>query len=520
MHAERQLELGVAHADLAQQWQRVAAVLLCVAVPLLVFAPTVVDMAAIWWRSDTFTHGFLVFPAFVYLVWSQRAELAASPVLPAPRALFAVFGCGFLWASGVLAGALTPSFFGLIGLSVSSVITVLGWRVARSIWFPLTFLFFAVPFGEAFVPTLVEWTADFTVTAVAASGVPVYREGQNFVVPSGRWSVVDACSGIRYLLASMFVGSLYAWLMFRSNSRRLAFMAASAVVPILANWVRAYMIVMLGHLSDNKIAAGVDHLIYGWVFFGVVMFLLFAVGNLFREDSPNSAKLGLLPTGVPAEFRTTWRSQAAVGIAVLTIAIGWQAAAARMTEVVDQRPVVLGTVEAGPGWTTVSEASSWWRPRLQAPSATLTQRFEKDGKHVTLFIGIYRNQRQGLELINSMNKLARQIESPWVVLAETKPTVTFGQDQVSVNSALAGQGEQALMVWQWNWIWGRPTINEPWGKVTLAIDRFLARSDTSAWVAIYAGDDHNGKLAHAMLVAFASEMGPAIEKVLLEVTER
>ena len=53
------------------------------------------------------------------------------------------------------------------------------------------------------------------------------------------------------------------------------FVAASILVPIVANWLRAYMIVMIGHLSNNKLAVGVDHIIYGWVFFGIVMLLLF-----------------------------------------------------------------------------------------------------------------------------------------------------------------------------------------------------------------------------------------------------
>ncbi len=47
----------------------------------------------------------------------------------------------------------------------------------------------------------------------------------------------------------------------------------------LANTLRAYIIVMLGHFSDMKVATGADHLIYGWVFFGLVMFLLFWIGG-------------------------------------------------------------------------------------------------------------------------------------------------------------------------------------------------------------------------------------------------
>ena len=128
--------------------------------------------------------------------------------------------------------------------------------------FPLLFLFFAVPFGEALVPKLMDWTADFTVAAVKLSGVPVYREGTHFVIPSGQWSVIEACSGIKFLIASLMGGSLYAWLLYRSPGRRLAFIGASIVVPLLANWLRAYTIVMVGHLSNNRLMTNDDHIVF------------------------------------------------------------------------------------------------------------------------------------------------------------------------------------------------------------------------------------------------------------------
>ncbi len=111
----------------------------------------------------------------------------------------------------------------------------------------------------------------------------MYREGQNFVVPSGNWSVVEACSGIRYLIASLTVGTLYAYLTYTSLKRRLIFVGISLLVPVVANWLRAYLIVMIGHLSGNKLAVGVDHLIYGWVFFGVVIAIMFAIGMRWAE---------------------------------------------------------------------------------------------------------------------------------------------------------------------------------------------------------------------------------------------
>ena len=104
---------------------------------------------------------------------------------------------------------------------VLSVPAVLGIDVALTILFPLMFLFFGVPFGEFVVPTMMELTADFTVSALQFSAVPVFREGQHFIIPSGSWSVIDECSGVRYLMASFMVGTLFAYLNYRSLRRRL-----------------------------------------------------------------------------------------------------------------------------------------------------------------------------------------------------------------------------------------------------------------------------------------------------------
>jgi len=137
------------------------------------------------------------------------------------------------------------------------------------------------------VPTLIDWTADFTIGALRLSGVPVYREGNHFIIPSGWWSVVEACSGVRYIIASSMVGTMFAAIAYRSPRRRAWFVLASILVPVVANWLRAYMIVMLGHLSNNRLAVGVDHVIYGWFFFGLVMLLLFWIGSRWQENLPD-----------------------------------------------------------------------------------------------------------------------------------------------------------------------------------------------------------------------------------------
>ncbi len=257
---------------------------------LLVHADTVASIVAIWWRSETFAHGFVVVPIALWLAWRKRAEIAAVPARPWYPALLIVALMGALWLASVAAEAIGIRQFALAFMVQAAIVAVVGLGVARSAAFPLLFLLFAVPAGEFLLPILIDWTADFTVWALRATGVPVFREANHFVIPSGNWSVVEACSGLRYLIASLMIGVVYAAVSYRSPARRAAFIAASVVVPIIANWLRAYMIVMIGHLSDNELAVGVDHIIYGWIFFGVVMALLFWVGSFWAEpDAPTPA---------------------------------------------------------------------------------------------------------------------------------------------------------------------------------------------------------------------------------------
>jgi len=189
----------------------------------------------------------------------------------------------FAWLLGDLATVNSVKQLAMTALIVLAIPAVFGLQVAQAIAFPLAFLFFAVPVGEFLLPQLMSWTADFTVLALQATGIPVFREGNQFTIPSGSWSVVEACSGVRYLIASFMVGSLFAYLNYRSPRRRLIFAALSLAVPIVANWIRAYLIVLLGHLSYNKVAVDADHLIYGWLFFGLVIGIMYAIGMVWAE---------------------------------------------------------------------------------------------------------------------------------------------------------------------------------------------------------------------------------------------
>ncbi|HEY7788386.1 MAG TPA: exosortase A, partial [Casimicrobiaceae bacterium] len=307
---------------------RIALTALALALVFIVvaFFGTAAAMVGIWARSETFTHGFVVAPISLWLIWRMRERLRAFAPQPSWIALPLLAAAGFAWLLGDVGAVNSVAQVAFVAMLVLAVPAILGIPVTHAMLFPLGFLFFSVPLGEFLLPTLMSHTADFTVFALRASGVPVYREGFQLVIPTGRWSIVEACSGVRYLIASLMVGTLFAYLNYRTLWRRYAFIGVAIAVPIVANWIRAYMIVMLGHLSNNRIATGVDHIIYGWLFFGIVMLVMFLIGARWQERTPAldlpTRRIPRATTNAAATPVHVWGA----AIAVMAVAVVWPAA--------------------------------------------------------------------------------------------------------------------------------------------------------------------------------------------------
>ena len=64
------------------------------------------------------------------------------------------------------------------------------------------------------------------------------------------------------------------------------------IVPILANGVRAYGIIHISYLTSNAFAESVDHVIWGWMFFALVMVIVMAVGWKFFDRKIEDRWLG------------------------------------------------------------------------------------------------------------------------------------------------------------------------------------------------------------------------------------
>ena len=476
-------------------------------------------MVEIWSRSETFTHCFLILPITLWLIWRKRAQLAT--MLPEPNAgafaLMLLAGLGWLTGSLGTVNALTQ--FAFVALLVLGVPAILGRRIAAAIAFPLAFIFFSVPFGEFIMPQMMERTADFTVLALRASGIPVYREGLQFVIPSGNWSVVEACSGVRYLIASFTVGTLFAYFSYRSTIRRLLFIAVSIVVPVIANWLRAYMIVMLGHLSSNKLAVGVDHLIYGWVFFGIVIMIMFAIGARWSEDMTDDAAADSPEAVPPVEgARGAGRVYLASVLAALVATVP-SFVESRIAGAESTVAVALSRPAAPAPWRIAGPPLSAMRPAFENPSADQHLTFTRGDEAVGLYLAYFRHQGIGRKMISSNSVLVASGDPLWAEVGRGWREVAFGGESIKVrevelrgSSLQSAPSERRWLVWQAYWIDGHWTASEGMAKVLTVWSRLRGKGDDSAIVLMYA--PKGGQDAAALLGQFAAAAGPAIEAAL------
>ncbi|QFT78023.1 exosortase A [Erythrobacter sp. THAF29] len=253
-----------------------------------------------WWNIDTYTHILLVPPIIGWLVWlrvDELRKLVPAPWLPGLGLVAAALG---LWVIGRSTGINLFAHAGAVGALQAAVVAILGVRAALLLALPIGFATFLVPFGDEIIPALQFVTAKIAVALTHWSGIPALVDGIYIETPVGLFIVAEACSGVKFLVAMVTLAVLVCFTRFESWTHRAAFMAASIVVPIIANGARAWGTIYIAQFQGVEFAAGFDHIFYGWIFFALVVAILIAGASKFFERAPDEH-------GLSAEHIRSWR---------------------------------------------------------------------------------------------------------------------------------------------------------------------------------------------------------------------
>jgi exosortase A len=340
----------LAPAAIAHPWRllrpAIPALGIGIAVWAALFFSEITHAVEVWNASTAYSHCWFVLPIAAYLAWDRRAEAAGIPLRPMLWPALLVIPGSLVWLAAERVGIMEGRQLAAMGFVELLFLCVLGWRLAWAFSAALLYLFFLVPFGAFITNDLQRFTAWFTDVGLQVLGIPYFIDQFTIEIPGGTFYIAEACAGLRFLIAAIAFGVLYACLIYRSPWRRAAFMLASCIIPVIANGFRALGIVVLGYVLGSAEAAATDHIIYGWLFFSFVILMLILAGLPFREDtgSPRIASVRPVPaspTGSP------WTAAAAV---VVLAALGPATVAAVDYHIGSAPPAIaLPAFVPGPG---------------------------------------------------------------------------------------------------------------------------------------------------------------------------
>ncbi len=280
-------------------------------------------MAYQWWHIDTYNHLLLVPFIIAWLVGLKEEDLSLLAPRPFVPGLIGVAAGLVLWRIGTGAGINLVAQAGAVAALQAAAVTILGVRTSLVLALPIAFAAFMVPFGDEIIPPLQHITAEIAIALTHASGVPAKIDGIHIDTPAGLFIVAEACSGVKFLVAMVTLGVLVCATRFRRWATRTAFMAACVIVPVIANGVRAWATIYVAQYVGAEKATGFDHIVYGWVFFAIIIAVLLSAAWRFVEREPDSYGW---PLGVIDEWRWVSRAEAfsvapgRAGLAIIALA--------------------------------------------------------------------------------------------------------------------------------------------------------------------------------------------------------
>ena len=245
------------------------------------YLPILIPLVKQWWSDPNFSHGFFV-PLFVaFVLWQDRARLAAIPQDPSSWGLPVMLLGICTLILGVFGAELFLSRVSLIWLAGGLVIFFHGWKMLRAVLFPLLFLTLMIPI-PAIILNQITLPLQFFASKLAAwslplCGVPVFREGNIINLPALPLEVADACSGIRSLLSLTTLAVMYGYLLETRVWLRVVLALASIPIAVAANGFRIFGTGLLVQYWDPEKAQGFFHEFSGWLMFVVSLLLLFGV---------------------------------------------------------------------------------------------------------------------------------------------------------------------------------------------------------------------------------------------------
>ena len=247
------------------------------------------------WRhgfdDGTYSHAYLIpfITLYLYFILSQSGKLEFRNKLAITPTILLISSCYlfFITTNAQISVGYWGTFLAIFITSVTML-----YRFNFFIIFPAAFLIFIFPFWGILVPVLQNVSVVAVTYMMSFTDVPTYVEGNFVTIPAGVFQIAGGCSGLRYVIVSLAIATLFIFLNIRNTKRAILFFSITILGALLTNWIRITALILIGDYTNMESSLMADHNTFGWYLYVPFMVFLFYWGNsLADEDLINKKTL-------------------------------------------------------------------------------------------------------------------------------------------------------------------------------------------------------------------------------------
>jgi len=384
------------------------ALVLVLLVSIFSLWPSWESLFEVWRQRDAYSHGYIIAIVCLYLLFRLKGCLIAEVPAPQLTGLLLLAALLFLWLIMRLAGTQIGELLLLPIIVWAAYFSIVGFRIAAHVVFPLFFLYFAIPIwhsGNYFL----QWLTVLAVERmVKAAGFLAYIEANNVFLPMGTFVIADGCSGLNYFIVAVAISMLYSYLYLQSYYHKVILVLVGMSLGLIMNWLRVFIIIYAGYKTDMQhYLVTVDHTNFGWVLFGITLVPLLFVARRLEFINERAAKA---KHAVDQHVTSTvLKKQSAIYIPVIAMASFMIILSALLADYrlrpMSEPPVQICLPLASKTWASVPEIQPDWTPVFVGPKEELHATYSNGVQTVSLYVNVYTDQTHGAELIGYDNHI-------------------------------------------------------------------------------------------------------------------
>jgi exosortase D (VPLPA-CTERM-specific) len=209
-------------------------------------------------------------------------------------------GISLYWL-GELGGEYYTLYVSLLFIIIGITILHIGVERTRTLIFAFILILAMFPFPSFIITKLSVnlqlISSQLGTTLVQVVGLPAYREGNIIDLGFRKLHVVDACSGLRYLMPLMVLGLIVAYFVKSSLWKKIFLVLSTIPIAIFMNGTRIALAAISSAYLRPEISDGILHDFTGFVFFmvsfGLLVVEVIVLGKIGKpfDKASNASKL-------------------------------------------------------------------------------------------------------------------------------------------------------------------------------------------------------------------------------------